>query len=117
MKNPLKFLLVGLAAISISALSALAQDCFTAAVTPLNTFAIPRQTVTFTANITGGVGPFSMYWVTEKGRLLTSFTGDNRAVALSNVTQADAGLVYLVCYDLGTGCGSVTAGKLFVSSP
>lgn len=101
--------------VALSAWCAMGQNCtLTAGVSPLNEFASAGEDVTFTANITGGVGPFNMYWADGRGRALSPLNGANTSVTLDNVTPGDAGLIFLVVYDLGTGCGTVTAGKLFV---
>ncbi len=98
-------------------LTSLAQQAcsLTAAVSPLNYRATQGETVVFTADIVG-VGPFNVYWANEKGVVLSGLVGDNRTIAISNVNASDAGLIYLVVYDLSTGCGTVTAARLSVAS-
>lgn len=112
----MKILLAGLLACATFVASAQVNCTLSPAVSPLNEVASAGEDVTFTAVISGGTGPFNMYWANEKGQALTPLVGSNTALTLSNVNPSDAGLYFLVVYDLGTGCGSVTAGKLFVQT-
>ncbi len=102
-------LLAGLLAISTWVASAQVNCTMVPAVTPLNQFAFTGGTVTFTANITGGVAPYFVYWADQQGRLL----GTQNSITLTQVDAADAGLIYLMAVDQ-QGCGALTAGKLFV---
>lgn len=85
-----------------------------ASVVPLNHFAIEGDTVTFTADIVGGVPPYSMYWADLEG----GFYGTNQTMTLPDVQPENEGLYFVMVVD-SVGCSSLTAGKLFVlpSSP
>jgi hypothetical protein len=111
-------LLSALIALNCWVAAAQVNCTLTAGVAPLNEFAVAGETVTFNATVTGGSGNYSMYWWSEGRRtLLSAYTGPNTGITIANVLPADAGLIYLVVYDLGTGCGTLTAGKLFVATP
>ncbi len=92
-----------------------AQNCANppvASVVPLNQFAAPGSTVTFTAQVGGGVGPYFIYWADLNG----GFYGNGFQMTLNNVQPEDAGLYFAMVVDQ-QGCSSLTAGKLFVQNP
>lgn len=106
------FVLAGLLAFSSLSVFAQARGCDNppvGAVVPLNQTATVGDTVTFTANITGGTPPYMHYWADLKG----NFYGSTPSFHLINVQPSQEGLYFLMVWD-ANGCSSLTAGKLFV---
>jgi hypothetical protein len=80
------------------------------AVVPLNLSVASGGSATFTVQVSSVPGPHSIYWWSANRGVF----GTGQIVTLTNVTEADDGLVYAMVVDENF-CGALTAAKLNVN--